>query len=175
MIPNYIQKLLFLLLFQSFLFSSSFNIVGKILDTDTREPLNSVNIFVPGTDLGTATNEDGNFILIIDNYNNNQISLNVKIIGYELKTILVNQLEDKIDLGSILISKEAIKLEPINIQSKNQINQISDITIAGSDLNENLKANIAVTLMNYPNIGINSFGSVVSKPSVRGFSGDRFL
>ena len=175
MIPIYIQKLLFLLLFQSFLFSSSFNIVGKILDTDTNEPLNSVNIFVPGTDLGTATNEDGNFILMIDNYDNNQISLNVKIIGYELKTILVDQLEEKIDLGSILINKEAIKLEPINIQSKNQINQISDITIAGSELNENLKANIAVTLMNYPNIGINSFGSVVSKPSVRGFSGDRFL
>ena len=34
----------------------------------------------------------------------------------------------------------------------NSSNQISDITIAGSELNENLKGNIAMTLINYPNI-----------------------
>ena len=32
-----------------------------------------------------------------------------------------------------------------------------------------------MTLSNYSNIGINSYGSVTSKPAVRGFSGDRFL
>ena len=47
--------------------------------------------------------------------------------------------------------------------------------VSREQLNENLKGNIASTLSNYPNIGINSFGAVVSKPSLRGFSGDRFL
>ena len=42
-------------------------------------------------------------------------------------------------------------------------------------IRDSLKGNIATTLTNYPNIGINSFGTVVSKPSLRGFSGDRFL
>jgi iron complex outermembrane receptor protein len=62
------------------------------------------------------------------------------------------------------------------IHSHNKkLNQISDITIEESEIQENLKVNIASTLSNYPNIGINSFGSVTSKPALRGFSGDRFL
>ena len=175
MILNYIQKIFLVLVFQTFLFPLSYNISGKILDIDTRKPLNDVNVFIPITDFGTTTNEDGNFLFSIVNIKDKKVSLNIKMIGYEQKKIPVNLLDGRIDLGLIFIKKEAIELEPVSIQSTNQINQISDISIAGSELNENLKGNIAVTLMNYPNIGINSFGSVVSKPSVRGFSGDRFL
>ena len=53
--------------------------------------------------------------------------------------------------------------------------QISDIIVSGMELKENLKGNIASTVSNQPNIGINSMGYVTSKPVLRGFSGDRFL
>ena len=69
-----------------------------------------------------------------------------------------------------------MELETIHIHShENHTKLISDITLSGKKLNENLKSNLASTLTNYPNIGINSMGVVTSKPSLRGFSGDRFL
>ena len=43
-----------------------------------------------------------------------------------------------------------------------------------SDL-ANFNPSIASTLSKLPNVGINSFGVAASKPSLRGFSGDRFL
>ena len=176
MLLNYIKKLFFILITQGFLFSITINLSGKILDNETRKPIYNVNVFIEKKDIGTTTDQDGYFLLPIDDSNNQKIILNIKMIGYEKKMISVDLLKDRIDLGSIFIDKQAIELEPINIQSNNNSsNQISDITIAGSELNENLKGNIAMTLINYPNIGINSFGSVLSKPSVRGFSGDRFL
>ena len=52
---------------------------------------------------------------------------------------------------------------------------ISDISLSGQTLNDNLTGNIATTLSNQPNIGMNSFGVVTSKPVLRGYSGDRFL
>ena len=67
-------------------------------------------------------------------------------------------------------------MDTIEVKSNyEKTNQISDISIAGVDLNENLKGNIASTLSKLPNVGINSFGVATSKPSLRGFSGDRFF
>ena len=82
----------------------------------------------------------------------------------------------RIDLGKIFLKTKSIELTSVHIHSDiNESNQISDIQISGKELGENLKGNIATTLSNQPNIGINSFGIVTSKPSLRGFSGDRFL
>ena len=40
---------------------------------------------------------------------------------------------------------------------------------------ENIRSNLANTLSYQPNIGVISFGTVTSKPIIRGMSGDRFL
>ena len=64
-----------------------------------------------------------------------------------------------------------IELEKIVFQS----NYHRDISLSGQKLNDNLSANIATTLSNQPNIGVNSFGVAVSKPVMRGYMGDRLL
>ena len=63
----------------------------------------------------------------------------------------------------------------MNDEFERILNQISDISLSGQKLNENLMGNIATTLSNQPNIGVNSYGIVTSKPVLRGYSGDRFL
>ena len=89
---------------------------------------------------------------------------------------MINSSNKNINLDTILMKEKIIELESIDIYSNNNTsNQISDVIITGAELNESLKGNIAATLANHPNIGINSFGSVTSKPALRGFSGDRFL
>ena len=159
------------------------NISGQVFDSNTDEPLPNVNIFIEELNVGTTSDNNGLFILIIDSQESKQIKLNFQFIGYDNKSLKVNINEDQFckdcginNIGKVFLKQKAIEIDPISIQSsKNSLNQISDIVILEKELQENLKANIASTLRNYPNIGINSFGSVTSKPALRGFSGDRFL
>ena len=105
-----------------------------------------------------------------------KIMLNIQVIGYEQKLVEVSLANEKNNLGKLFLKTKSIELTSVHIHSDiNETNQISDIQISGIELGENLKGNIATTLSNQPNIGINSFGIVTSKPSLRGFSGDRFL
>ena len=163
-------------MFQSFLFSEAYNISGIVLDSETDDPINNVNIFIDELDYGTTSNIDGYFQLKLTSGLEKPFILNIKIIGYKEEKISINLIRNSIDLGEINLEKKPIELEELQIHShKDGSGQISDIILSGSQLNENLKSNIASTLSNHPNIGINSFGSVTSKPAIRGLSGDRFL
>ena len=176
------SKTFAIIILQNFLWSLTVNISGIISDFETQGPIDNANVFIKNQDIGTITNQDGYFLLPIEKANQTEIILNISVIGYKEKEILVDLIDElggldrEIDLGIVFMNKKPIELDALEIHShKNESAQISDILITGSDLNQNLKGNIATTLSNYPNIGMNSFGSVVSKPSLRGFSGDRFL
>tara|TARA_B100000686_G_scaffold264770_1_gene278894 strand:- start:1224 stop:3515 length:2292 start_codon:yes stop_codon:yes gene_type:complete len=170
------KYLIVIIILQGILFSESYNIVGTILDLDTKEPISDGTVFLKKYEQGTNTNKDGYFQLIINGKLEETTNLSIKMLGYEEKLILVVFNDSKIDLGKIYLKSKPIEVKAAEIHSHdNPSKQISDISIAGSELDGNLKSNIAMTLANYPNIGINSYGSVTSKPAVRGFSGDRFL
>ncbi len=167
----------------SVLSSEKLNISGQVFDLNTNEPLENVNIFVEQLDFGAISDNDGLFILSLNSLKLDQIKLEFQFIGYEKKTMMVSIAENQFcndcginDIGKIFLKQKPIEVQPVLIQSfDNSSKQISDIVILEQELQENLKVNIASTLRNYPNIGINSFGSLTSKPALRGFSGDRFL
>ena len=172
------NKLNFLLIiiFQGLLFSSSYNIYGEVLDFNTKNPIQNVNIYIKDQTVGTVTDNDGFFNLSLNDLSSNNINLIIKTIGYEDKEILIDLSNSRIDIGIVFLKNESIELKSVHVHSnKNSSKQISNIVIGGQELNESLKGNIATTLSNHPNIGINSFGIVTSKPALRGFSGDRFL
>jgi len=183
MLTKNIQYLIISIVFNSILFSLTKNISGLVFDFDTQEPISNANIYIDEYEIGSVSDRNGYFLLNINAIDAKEITLNIKVIGYEQKNILVDISSqfncngcDMVDLGNILIKKQPIELKAIEIHShENHSRQISDIIISESELEENLKSNIATTLSNYSNIGINSFGSVTSKPALRGFSGDRFL
>ena len=167
-------RLLFFLFFNLIL-SSDYNIYGEILNSDN-SPISDVNIFLDELDIGTTTNNNGYFLLSIKNYQSDKINLHFQIIGYKKESKLILLDSSNINLGKFFLESENIKLKTIQIHSHRQeAGQISDIIISKSSLNENLKGNIANTLSKLPNIGVNSYGITTSKPSLRGFSGDRFL
>ncbi len=167
-------RLLFFLFFNLIL-SSDYNIYGEILNSDN-SPISDVNIFLDELDIGTTTNNNGYFLLSIKNYQFDKINLHFQIIGYKKESKLILLDSSNINLGKFFLESENIKLKTIQIHSHRQeAGQISDIIISKSSLNENLKGNIANTLSKLPNIGVNSYGITTSKPSLRGFSGDRFL
>ena len=174
---KFIKYLLVIIVYLGILLTATHDVYGIVLDSITKEPIKDINVYIKNQNIGTTTNKEGYFYLSLADLSINSINLNIQRIGYEEVVLLVDLNNKKIDLGEIFLVTKLIQIEPIHVHSKNIINskQISDIKIGGLELNENLKGNIATTLSNYPNIGINSFGIVTSKPSLRGFSGDRFL
>ncbi|MAW75743.1 MAG: hypothetical protein CMG09_07475 [Candidatus Marinimicrobia bacterium] len=169
-------KYIFILMFCNFLFSKEYNITGYTFDVDTKKPIKNINVYIDNKDIGTTTDKDGYFNLSLKNFSDKKINLNIQIIGYESKVIKIDLTKNWIDLDKIYLKNQLIELAPVQIHSHaNKSSQISDVVVEGKDLNENLKGTLATTLSNHPNIGINSFGVVTSKPALRGFSGDRFL
>ena len=167
------------------LLAQTYNISGKVLDSETKLPVYNVNIFIRYTSIGTTTDPEGYFHLTWNKQLEDSSKLNIKMMGYKELIIPLDVskikkclgcLSSQIDLGEILITTQLLELESIHIHShKHKSNQISDISLSGQQLDDNLSGNIASTLSNQPNIGVSSFGAITSKPVLRGFSGDRFL
>ena len=156
--------------------AQTYNISGTILNSKTKEPIENTNVFIENSNIGSTTDDEGYFLLSLNNNIKKTIIIKIKIIGFEEKIITVDLINPRINLNDIYLEVQSIKLKPIHVHShKNESKQISDINLSGQELNNNLLSNLALTLSSQPNIGVNSFGVVTSKPVLRGFSGDRFL
>ena len=172
-----VKRLLLITISLGSLFAQTYSISGYVLDSKTNEPIKNVNIYVIDANIGTITNTDGYFLLTIKEYDiEKNLELNIKMIGYEHKSFHLDLLNNKIELGKIYLKIKSLELESVHIHShKNTTNLISDISLGGQKLKENITGNIATSLSKQSNIGVSSFGSVTSKPVLRGYSGDRFL
>ena len=133
-----------IIIFQCFLFSSTYNVFGEVLDFDSQKPLENINVYIKDQNIGSATDSDGYFNLSFDYFSSNQINLNIKVIGYEEKVILVDLSDHRINLGKIFLKAKSIEIAPVQIHSHHshvdKSKQISDIVVGGLELNENLKA-----------------------------------
>jgi len=169
----------------SYSLAQTYSISGQVLNSETKSPVFNVNIFIRNTDIGTTTGPGGYFYLLLNEQIADNGNLIVKMMGYKEVTIPLDGSKSKkclgclsyqIDLGEILITTQSLELESIHIHShKQKSRKRNDISLSGEKLNDNLSGNIATTLSNQPNIGVNSFGIVVSKPVMRGYMGDRLL
>jgi len=156
--------------------SQAYNISGIVLDLESRIPIENVNIYIEDSDVGTITDTKGHFNLFVDNSSVNSLDISIERIGYKKEIIDINLSKSTINIGTVYLKNKFLELESTHIHSHiGETNQMSDISLSGQKLNDNFSSNIANTLSNQPNIGVNSFGTVTSKPVLRGYSGDRFL
>ncbi len=176
-ILDIIKPYILSILLHQVLLAGDYTLSGVVFDLEKNQPISNVNVFLGDKGQGTSTDKNGYFLLLLENHApNSQITLSVSAIGFKEKNIEISLTENNIKLGQINLESTAIELDAIKIRCEVcESSQISDITLSGKELNETLKGNIATTLANQPNIGVNSFGIITSKPSLRGFSGDRFL
>ena len=124
---NYFFQYVFFFLINCVLFSEDYNLSGYVLDLESKSPLKSVNISLENQIDVLQTDEDGYFNYSFKDLKNDYLNLNLKLIGYENKTIKINLLQNqircngcnevKIDLGYILLNIESLKLDTIEIKS----------------------------------------------------------
>lgn len=105
-------------------------IAGKVIDTKTGEPLPFVNITIEGTNLGAATDIDGNYVML--NISPGKYNVKAQYIGYQ--AVLVENVSVSIDLTTTVdfeLSESAVELEEVVIQGAQDILK-KDITSSQS-------------------------------------------
>lgn len=95
---------------------SVITIKGKVVDTETKNPLIFATITVQGTNVATVTNLDGEFILKIDSTLSNP-DIEVLYIGYENKIIHVSDLRDGGRNNTIELKQAMIPIKEVVIKS----------------------------------------------------------
>ena len=91
-------------------------IVGKILSVTTKEPIPYANIGVINSNVGTISNIDGSFSIIIPQKLRND-SLTFTSLGFFKNTMAVNLLESKKDY-TVFLTEKATLLKPVVITAK---------------------------------------------------------
>jgi outer membrane receptor protein involved in Fe transport len=137
------------LLLVAFLLSGAFagttgKIAGKITDKQTGEPLPGVNVVIAGTNIGAATNIQGEFFII--NVAPGTYTLKVNLIGYrpvEVKSVVVtidlttrldlNLETETIDVGTITVEAERPLIEKDVTSSRMRISsaEITNSAVSG--------------------------------------------
>ncbi len=104
-------------------------ISGKVTEEGSGTPLGNVSVNVTGSAVGTYTNDQGAFNLTVAN---GAISLRVRRIGYQLKTVLVPGTQSTVD---IVLRKDVLQLEGVTVTSqasvierKNAATAVSQVT-----------------------------------------------
>tara|TARA_Y100000741_G_scaffold348237_1_gene316232 strand:+ start:46 stop:891 length:846 start_codon:yes stop_codon:yes gene_type:complete len=164
------------LLFVSILFSEEESYIkGVIIDYSNQKPIPGANIYFENSDIGTISNELGEFLLPIDNIKINEI--NISMIGYRDTTLFINQNNIKNEY-QVFLNPKTIQMTGVTVHSHKESKgnvAPSSILMIGNKLEKNIISDLATTLSGESGIAIRSSGQATQRPILRGYSGDRFL
>jgi len=152
------------------------SVSGRVQSSETKEPLQSVNIVIPNLELGSTTDINGQFT--INDIPLDNIELEISILGYRDTTIFIQIDNSLVNLGNIFLDPEVLHFEEINVEVHSDLDptsSLSSISMSGKEMQENMQGSIAKTLQNELGVAIQSMGQATTRPILRGYSGDRFL
>ncbi len=143
-------------------------IKGKILD-GKGNPLESANVYLKGTVMGAATNDQGRFEIV--NAPSGNFILTISMIGFQLQEIPISVQEKDMDLGSVKLTAIALQSQPIIVTAGRQEQLLQDVPVSiGNVTSEEIEYRNAVSVndaLQYVS-GLNLTGSQIN---IRGSSG----
>ena len=158
-----------------YLIAQSENISGLIYNSKSKLPLFEANITLVKSDIGTVTNEKGEFSLKLETSKDSKII--ISMIGYKDTTISIIKHQTRLD-KRIYLNPSVIQLKEVHVDSHQEIyenNNPSSISMFGNKFQRNIKGDLASTLIGESGLAIRSSGQATQRPILRGYSGDRFL
>ena len=150
---TFLHRSVFLvLLWCSFALQAQTELVGCVLDTQSKVPLVYVNIGVVGKEVGTVSDAEGFFTLMLEESLDEQDSLRFSMLGYESKSFLLDQfLEDR--PFEIYLEEQAFALEEVVLTSPKK-------NYKGKMLGNKTKSNLIYTAFTTNRLG-NEMGIVI--------------
>ena len=112
--PRYL--LLSLLTVCSIISYGQFSVSGKIIDSASKEPLNSASVYCQNTTIGTTTNKEGEFSLQLKS---GGYELIISYTGYQTKQIRITNTDNRIP--DIEMIKEEKSLGEVIIKTSNEV------------------------------------------------------
>ena len=156
--------------------AQNLTVTGTVKSFKSDKPLQSANVVIENTNLGTFTDEDGRFT--VKDIQSSEVSVKISMIGFVDTTLSVRTNEKTYDLGEIFLKTDILQLSNIDVHAHDdlaQTNLLSDVLLSGKEMQEKMYGSIAQTLQNEIGIAIQSMGQATTRPILRGYSGDRFL
>tara|TARA_A100001011_G_scaffold309790_1_gene326064 strand:- start:923 stop:3145 length:2223 start_codon:yes stop_codon:yes gene_type:complete len=156
--------------------AQNLTVSGTVKSARSNKPLQSANVVIENTDLGTFTDENGRFI--VKDIRSSEVSVKISMIGFIDTMLSVNTKERTYDLGEIKLRIDVLQLSNIDVHAHDNLIQptlLSDVSFSGKEMQEKMYGSIAQTLQNEIGIAIQSMGQATTRPILRGYSGDRFL
>jgi hypothetical protein len=89
---------------------------GRIMDNQSKEPIVFANVYLDGSNIGTVTNSDGEFLLKIPFIKRNA-KIGIAHLGYKNLLVDVDQLNDQINL--IYLDPVTIPIEEVTVRFTN--------------------------------------------------------
>ncbi|MFA5806237.1 MAG: TonB-dependent receptor [Melioribacteraceae bacterium] len=115
--------ILLLIFFASGVSAQQITVKGKLLDASNNDPLIGANIGVENTTLGTTTDYNGNFKIILKSIPQTLIFSNI---GYKIERVIINK--ETLDL-KILLKPTSYMLQEISVFSKQRDNELNVASI----------------------------------------------
>ena len=163
-----------LLLATTFIYSQN-TLEGTVIDNDTKEGLDFVNVYFPSLEKGSVTKEKG--IFKITGLPSGTYKILFSMIGYETQSLNIN-IPNKEPLNINLIPS-AIEMEDVIISTPFHKLQSENVMKVEQKKVSDLKANGSVTLAdgitNIAGVESVSTGLSIGKPVIRGLSSNRVL
>ena len=92
-------------------------LIGKVVDALTQEPLPYVNIGLVNENIGTVSDEQGYFLLELDAKHNNESNLRFSMIGFESRNFILQDYIQK-NLITVALTEESTKLKEVIVSTK---------------------------------------------------------
>ena len=156
-------------LFSTFTISLSSTVKGTIVD-DTDNPIAGANVYLIGTVLGDASDENGQFR--ISNIPEGKFNLSISVIGFEERIIpILIKINKSNDLEKILLKSMPLNSLPIIVTASKHRQNISKTPVSVSTIDKSeieLRNNITIdqALQYVPGISMNQ-----DQINIRGSSG----
>lgn len=150
---------------------AQFAITGRLIDTQTKLPLQNVNINIDGQQEGSISTKDGRFTLTTQKSN---VFINFSTIGYKKKQIHLQSIKRDISLGEVLLESQPYSLDEITINAglRNEEELPVTISTVNARVIENNLSNRPLPLITQTIPGVFSVrdggGSGDAKLSIRG-------
>lgn len=167
-----------LILLVAMTFSHAETISGFVREDDTGEPLSYANVFIKDTYLGSATNQDGYYVIL--NVPAGEHEVTASIIGYEMKTVKLIVGEGEAVRLDFRLAMSLVAGEEITVTAERQkfreMVQPSTVTLDMRDIQVApafIEADVFRTLQLLP--GVQTLNDFSSALYVRGSTPDQNL
>jgi TonB-dependent receptor len=173
-----LKTLLILFILSSHLWAKEFVISGFVRDKTSGEVLIGANVFIEGTSLGSATDQDGFYK--ITSIQEGSYNIKATYIGYKTSSDVINLEGDQNVKLDFNLNYTTIEGEEITVTAQakgqmdainKQLNSKSIVNIISSDRIQELPdANAAETVARVPGVSIRREGGEGNKVVIRGLS-----